>query len=143
MYINIFIYYEFIRSVKQDLQRYYRLRSHREVQYIMVLVLDCMQYITVSMLQHRTSANPPLIMDLQNPEYSPFIVTMQYFSTLLSLDHIRIHLLGYLSGCANAHEFCANTESLTRLRQLLISVDAWVYARLWYVVNSTVYIKKK
>jgi hypothetical protein len=96
-----------------------------------------MQYVTASMLQHRGTDKYPLIMDLLNEEQSPFIVGMQHFSTLLSLDHTRIQLFGYLAGCATAEELCEDVDRLLRLRSLIHVADAWLYARCWFVVNGT------
>jgi hypothetical protein len=118
---------------------YFLNQQNRETQFRLVLALDCMQYVSVSMLKHRDASCAPLLMDLLNEEYSPFVTAMQYFSTLLSLDHTRIQLFGYLCGHTNADDFCQDVDRLLRLRQLLLSIDAWIYAKLWTVVNGSLF----
>jgi hypothetical protein len=103
---------------------------------ILAIVLECLQYLTCFLLgcsrDDSDPLKPPMLLDLLNPQYSPFVIVLQYIATLLkqSTDEGRLILLWRSQGCKSYKDWCVQQPGQIRLvRRSLLLVSGWVRRR--------------
>ena len=119
-------------------QDFFSLASNTELMFILALLLGPLAYIIHSLLKTRSrSADPPVIWDLLNPEYSCIIVVAQYLSFLLILDgSLRAELFWRVCGFTSAAAFCTDKERLNRYRSLVHSTSAMIYGKVNLLIHE-------